>query len=227
MPDLLTRSIDVVEGASCSPTNGDNWWDNPFSTPTTTTTASPEYHNLPIPSSYHFSNSTIPQSTTSQSAIYTSAYPWPQPERFTPYTPACSGVEVNSQSYALTMSGRGFHMSPQAIYSSPPPYPYSNFSSGVSTGTVQNGFYSSGDTSPMESPVSSPESLDFFTPEKPKLTTLPRVDQLCMPPPPLTTELPKYSLTNTFGNYTSSTQAMQMDSRMTKKQVRMPQRKLF
>ncbi len=259
IPNLLTRSGEVN---ICSPTNGDSWWEHPFNTQPPTTTATPEYQ-LAIPSSYNFTDSSV-QSTTSQSSVYTFAYPWPE-ERYTaPYT-ACNGVEVSSQSSypssQVTMSGHGFnmspqavyssppphtnpqavyssppphmspqavysspppHMSPQAAYSSPPPYPYSSFCNGVPA-TAQNNFYPSGDSSPIESPVSSPESLDFFnTNETPKLTALPRADQVCLPPP-----FTSHSIASSFSSYPVNSHTVQIDSRMAKKQVRMPQRKFI
>lgn len=223
-PNLLTQSLEVVEGARCSPNEGNSWWENPFFTSPPTTASSSSEYLLTYPSSNFTGISSIQSMTQSaQSSIYNSTYPWTE-EHYIPYTAACSGVEVTSQSYAapqVSMSEQSYNLSPQAVYSSPPPYPYSQFSSSVPA-SVQNNFYpSSGIPSPVESPVSSPESLDIFMTDKPKLTALPRVNQICLPP---ISDLPGFS---TFANYSTTNKPLQMDAnKLGRKQVRMPQRKL-
>ncbi len=229
---MLSRSIEMVDGAGCSPpTNADNWWDHPYTAQTTS------QQFVDVSSSYNFTESVIQNPTTTYSSL---SYQWPE-GRYTPYSVA-SSVAVSSQSYpppqqalsysagrTLSAPSQGFAMAiiPQGFSTSPPPYPYSNFLNSAPT-RVQSSFYQSNDRALMdESPVSSPESLDFFQADSKNRVAVPMVDQLCLPPPTKMAEIPKFSITNGFTTvpYPAASQSMQVDSGTTRKQVRMPQRK--
>ncbi len=211
----------MVDGTS-PPTNANNWWDHPLTT---------SQQFVDVPSSYHFTESVIQNPTTTYSSL---SYQWPE-ARYAPYSVA-SSVAVSSQSYPppqqqVALSYPGSTLSPtQAFTTSPPPYPYSNFLNSVPA-LVQTSFYQSNDRALLDdSPVSSPESLDFFSSDNKNGTAVPNVDQLCLPPPSLTSnvsEVPKFSITNGFTTvpYPATSQCRQMDSGTTRKPVRMPQRK--